>query len=413
MIVSGAVPKGFGLLPSPDVRALAEKIGDLPPEQAARILRGRSDIDAALALTLIPPAEAIAILWTMPADLRTRIAEAAPEGKGAQWFLDHDYPEGSVGRLMERPLAVFRPDTTIREATERLRDLVKRARVHYGFVTDDGGKLLGVFAFRELLFGSPDEAVSTIMTEEPFRLQPELTVLEAVRQILSLPVPAFPVCDATGHLVGMVRARILFQQEAFDVSSQAQRSVGVDSEERPATIWTRSLKFRHPWLQLNLVTAFGVAAVVGLFQDTLHQVVILAMFIPVMAGQTANTGHQTLAVTLRGLTLGELAPGSERRLFLKEVWLGFLNGALTGVVAGIGMFVAAILQNDAQAVMLGVVVALSLMASCTFGGVSGALIPLALRKLGFDPVTASAIFVTTSTDLISMLCFLGLATWLL
>jgi magnesium transporter len=412
-MTEAAVPRGFGLIPDEETRSLAERIGDLPPDRAARVLMGRSEEQAALTLTLLPAAETIPILWEMAPALRARIAAAAPEGKGAQWLIDAEYPAGTVGRLIEKPLAVFRPDTTIREATERLRELVKKARIHFGFVTDDDGILKGVFAFRELLFGSPDDPISSIMTPEPFSLSPDLKVIEAVRKILSLHVPAFPVTDATGRLLGMVRARILFQQEAFDVSSQAQRSHGVDSEERPNTPWTRSLKFRHPWLQLNLLTAFGVAAVVGLFQHVVEQVVVLALFIPVVAGQTANTAHQTLAVTLRGLTLGALSPGAYRRLFSKEVVLGTVNGFLTGVTAGLGMFVAAWIQKEPRAATLGAVVAVSLAGACALGGVCGAIIPLTLKKLGFDPVTASAIFVTTATDIVSMSCFLGLATFVL
>ena len=408
-----AVPKGFGLLPDPASRALAEQIGDLPAEQAARLLERRADEQVAGALTLLRPAEAILILGKMGLARRERIAAAAPAGRGQQWLADEKYRVGTIGRLMERPLAVFRPETTIREATEKLRELVAKARVHFGFVTEADGKLVGVFAFRELLFGAPGDALSSIMTREPFALTPDLTVIEAVRRILTIHVPAFPVVDGGGRLTGMVRARTLFQQEAFDVSSQAQRSHGVDSEERPATRWPKSLKFRHPWLQLNLLTAFAAAAVVGLFQDVVEQVVMLALFIPVVAGQTANTGHQALAVTLRGITLGELAKGSEKQLFVKEVLLGFLNGTLTGVIAGCGMFVAAWLQKDPHAATLGIVVAMALSAACTLGGLFGAIIPLTLKKLGFDPVTASAIFVTTGTDIVSMACFLGLATLML
>lgn len=392
------------------VRELAERLNDLPPDRAALLLRKHSEEEAALALTLLTPATTILILLALPVDLRSRIAAAAPEGKGELWLRDREYPAGTVGRLMERPVAVFRPTTTLREATERLREKVKRVRVHYGFVTDDDGKLVGAFAFRELLFGRPEDPLSTIMSVEPFALAPGATVLEAVRQILSLPLAAFPVCDERGVLIGMVRARTLFQQEAFDVSSQAQRSVGVDSEERPATRWLRSLRSRHPWLQLNLLTTFGVAAIVGLFQGTLDQIVILALFIPVVCGQTANCGHQTLAVTLRGVTLGELHARDYARLYLKELWLGFVNGALCALVAGPAMFLFAWFQKDQRALLLGVVVALALTAACTLGGVLGAVIPLAFKRMGFDPATASAIFLTTFTDTLSIGFFLGLAT---
>jgi magnesium transporter len=189
--------------------------------------------------------------------------------------------------------------------------------------------------------------------------------------------------------------------------------VGVNDEERLATPVKRSFWMRHPWLQFNLLTAFIAAAVVGVFQDTLDQIVILAVFLPVLAGQSGNTGCQALAVTLRGITLGELKGGTERTLIAKEALLGLLNGALVGITAGIGMFVVATMQHNASAMVLGAIVTVSMIGSCVVSGVAGALIPLGLRKVGADPATASSIFLTTMTDVASMGIFLGLATMFL
>jgi magnesium transporter len=184
-------------------------------------------------------------------------------------------------------------------------------------------------------------------------------------------------------------------------------------EERLLTPWPRSLRFRHPWLQLNLVTAFLAAAVVGIFQDTLDRMVILALFLPVLAGQSGNTGCQALAVTLRGMTLGELDPGAGRALVAKEALLGLLNGTMVGVTAGLGMFVVATMQGSDRAPVLAGIVFLAMIGSCVVSGIAGALIPLTLRRAGADPATASSIFLTTATDVASMGMFLGLASLLL
>ncbi len=393
-----------------DARALATRLAYLPPDEAARVVRGQEDGVAAAALTLLVPASAIEILWELPADRRDRLIAAAPAGRGEQWRLDREYPVGSLGRLMERPLAVFRPETTVGEAVERLRELTRRALIVYGFVTDADGRLRGVFAFRELLFAKPEDTVESLMVREPFALRPEMTVLDGAREAMTLHVPAYPVVNAQGILLGMVRGRALFEAEAFEISAQAGSLVGVDREERLATRWPRSLKFRHPWLQLNLLTAFVAAAVVGLFQETIDRIVVLAMFLPVLAGQSGNTGCQALAVTLRGMTLGELAPGKTRLLLAKEGLLGLLNGALVGVVAGAGMVVVASTQGNPSAWTLGLVVALAMTGSCVVSGISGALVPLTLKRLGADPATASSIFLTTATDVVSMGLLLGLAT---
>jgi len=195
----------------------------------------------------------------------------------------------------------------------------------------------------------------------------------------------------------------------IELSAQPGAMVGVEKDERLATPWYRSLRLRHPWLQLNLVTAFVAAAVVGLFQETIDRLLILTMFLPVLAGQSGNTGSQALAVTLRGVFLGELELVKERALVMKEALLGLLNGALVGVVAAICMYVVAAAKHMPNALMLSVVVFLAMISSCVISGICGAVVPLVLKKLGADPVIASSIFLTTATDVASMGMLLGLA----
>jgi CBS domain-containing protein len=153
-----------------------------------------------------------------------------------------------------------------------------------------------------------------VMLKNPFVLHAAMPMREAMKQVLDRHYPVYPVVDAAGRLLGLVRGQAMFEAQAIEITLQAGSMMGVEKEERITTPWFLSLKLRHPWLQLNLLTAFLAAAVVGLFQDTLDRLVILALFLPVLAGQSGNTGCQALAVTLRGMTLGELHPGAERRL---------------------------------------------------------------------------------------------------
>jgi magnesium transporter len=248
------------------------------------------------------------------------------------------------------------------------------------------------------------------MLRNPFSLKPTTPLMEAMKQVLNRHFPIYPMTDDDGKLIGLVRGQAMFEEQAFEISAQAGTMVGVKKEERLATAWPTSLKFRHPWLQLNLLTAFVAAAVVGIFQDTVDKLVILALFLPVLAGQSGNTGCQALAVTLRGMTLGELKPGTEKALVSKEALLGFLNGAFVGVSAGAGMFVVAKMQNNPNAWGLALIVMAAMIGSCMISGISGAMIPLALKRVGADPATASSIFLTTATDVASMGMLLGLAT---
>jgi magnesium transporter len=318
--------------------------------------------------------------------------------------------EGTVGRLIEPINAAFSPTKTIGEAIDALRDIVKVTLITYVYVIDPEVRLLGIVTMRDLLFNEHHKTLAEVMARDPFALRADMPLEDAMKSTLDKHYPVYPVLDREGKLRGLVRGQSMFEARAIDISAQPGSMVGVEKEERLATPWQKSLTMRHPWLQMNLLTAFLAAAVVGAFQDTLDQLVILALFLPVLAGQSGNTGCQALAVTLRGMTLGELKPGSERQLLTKEAGLGLLNGAGVGLFAGIGMYVTASGQQASSPILLGFVVFLAMVGACVASGISGAMVPLTLKRFGFDPATASAIFLTTATDVVSMGMLLGLAT---
>jgi magnesium transporter len=313
---------------------------------------------------------------------------------------------------MDPPVAVFPPEMTVGEAVEHLRELVKGAVVTYAYIAEQGDRLVGVVVMRDMLLADRAQRLGDIMLRDPFFLSPNMPARDAMRLVLNRHYPVYPVCEDDGRLVGLVRGGVLFQEQAIEISAQPGAMVGVEREERLSTPWPKSLAYRHPWLQLNLLTAFLAAAVVGAFQKTIDELVVLAVFLPVLAGQSGNTGCQALAVALRGMTLGELRPGRERALVMKEGLLGLLNGTLVGITAGIGMYVVARAQGNPSAPILALVVVMAMIGSCVVSGLSGALIPLTLKRLGADPATASSIFLTTATDVASMGLFLTLATLL-
>lgn len=325
-----------------------------------------------------------------------------------------DDPARTVAHLMEAPLAVFPPQTTVGDAVERVRDLAVSHLVTYGYIVDDAGVLLGVVTMRDLLLHEQAERLEDFMLRQPFALRADMDLMEAMRQTLDKHYPSYPVCDDRGVLLGLVRGSRIFAQEAIEISSQAGRMVGVEREERAATPFATSLRFRHPWLQFNLLTAFLAAAVVGFFEDTIARITVLAVFLPVFAGQSGNTGCQAMAVALRGLTLGELGPEERRSFLVKEAALGLANGMLVGLTAGAAMYGYAVWHRTAESpFQLGAIVFFAMTGSCLVSGVSGVLVPLTLRRLGFDAATASSILLTTATDVASMAFLLGLATlWL-
>lgn len=390
--------------------ALLSEVHSLAPHSVADLLETRPPAEGVTVLEALNPMVAQQVLHEMQEQHRCQIIAAAPIEKARQWMHNRQYPEDSVGWLMEPPVAVFRPTMSVRDTIEALRKLTKRAFITYGYVTDEQNRLLGVLVFRDLMLGSPEAPLSEVMYKSIFALQPEMALTDAMKAAVNRHIPVYPVCDAEGRLLGLVRGQNLFEARAIEISAQAGSMVGVEKEERLSTPVIRSLKFRHPWLQINLLTAFVAAAVVGLFEHTLDRLVILAAFLPVLAGQSGNTGCQALAVTLRGMTMGDLGEGDEKKLVMKEGVLGLFNGMLVGVSAALGMFVYARMEGNPNALVLSGVVWLSMVASCVTSGLCGALIPLTLRKCGADPATASSIFLTTATDVVSMGVFLGLAT---
>jgi magnesium transporter len=318
----------------------------------------------------------------------------------------------TIAPLVETPAAVFPPELTVREATERIREIIKTHFVTYVYVVDTRHHLVGIVTMRDLLLASADTSLDRIMLRDAFSLRPDMPLMDALKLTVNKHYPSYPVCTEDGRLAGIIWGAKLFAAQAVEISAQAGSMVGVDKEERTSTHWKRSLKFRHPWLQLNLLTAFVAAGVVGVFEHTIESIVVLAVFLPVLAGQSGNTGCQALAVALRGMTLGELKAGREKALVLKEAMLGLANGGLVGLTAGLGMYAYAFMQGTPQSpVLLGLTVAFAMTASCVVSGIAGVMVPVTLRKLGADPATASSIFLTTATDVVSMGCFLGLATW--
>jgi len=397
----------------PSADELAAEVSTMGPVEAAEALDEHGDQLVLDTLQRLNPAIVGDIFPELPDERRARLLAKGPSAVTRQWAMNQGYDEETVGRLMDPPVAVFRPDQPVGYVVDRLRVMVKKVFITYIYVTELDGRLVGVVTMRDLLFSDREAPLRDVMLTDVFALQPTMPLMDAMRAVVHRHYPVYPVCDDQGKLIGLVRGHVMFEEQAFEISAQAGAMVGVDKEERLTTPWLRSLLFRHPWLQLNLLTAFVAAAVVGIFQSTLDQMVILALFLPVLAGQSGNTGCQALAVTLRGMTLGEMKEGSAASLVVKEALLGCLNGAMVGITAGAGMFFVAHAQSNPNAWGLAGIVAIAMTGSCIISGIAGALIPLTLRRVGADPATASSIFLTTATDVASMGMFLGLATLLL
>ncbi|WP_428388035.1 magnesium transporter [Mucisphaera sp.] len=393
-----------------NVHQLIDTLAHVTASEGAGLLVLEAPADAAKALQTINPSVATPILASLSPNDLDAIARAAPDPVAKQWRLNLTFDEGTVGRVMRPAIAIFKEGTAIAEALAKLQDLVKEFFITYAYVVDEHDKLTGVVTMRELLFADHAADVTSIMIRKPFKVEASHKLSDLLDELVKMHLPVYPVVSDEGVLLGEVRGQAMFENQKVAISAQFGSTVGVGKEEKLTTSLMTSLRLRHPWLQVNLLTAFIAGAVVGLFEETIAQVVVLAAFLPVLAGQAGNTGAQALAVVVRAITLGDLKPGMTLQVLRKEMILGMFNGLLVGIIAGLVMLGYAIIAGAEQSpIVLALVVLGAMIGSCLLSGLSGALIPIMLKRLGVDPATASSIFLTTCTDIAALGLLLFLA----
>jgi len=378
-------------------------------------VENQSPLEAAQSLGRMAPEDIHAVLEQMPEDEALRIASHLP-GTVSPEEADAAAAAGSVGGTIDDLVvpapAILESRRTAAEAVAYLVQNESIADITYIFVVDDD-RLVGLVGMRDIVLAKPGQHLAEIMLADPFAFNAGTETRDAVRAALAKHHPVYPVVDESHRLIGVVRGWQLFQRVAVEITGQAGAQVGVSREEQVSTGLLDAFRMRHPWLQVNLLTAFAAAFVVGMFEETITQIVALAAFLPVLAGQSGNTGCQALAITLRGLTLGQLADYPVGRILRKEILLGALNGLCVGVVAGIAMWIYAALSGEPQAMILGLVILIAMVGACTGSGIFGVVVPLTLKRFGADPAMASSIFLTTFTDILGMGLMLFLATAIL
>lgn len=408
---------------------LADRLQSLPPDEAAEILRSlpreiaaqtlaEMDGDSAAAVAdALPPGEAAVLLGTMPhdeaADVAARLApEHQSEVLGKLGASDAArvadlmrYAEDSAGGIMQDRFIALPADATLADCQERLRRWTEEdmPSASYLYVVDVGGCLLGVVSIRDLVFRKPDRTVREVMNPSVRFVSVDDDRETVARLFAQYHYLALPVLDRSRRLAGIVEARQVIGIVQDEATEDMQLMVGLSGEERTFTPWKKSLVPRLTWLLINLGTTFLAAAVVGLFEETIAKWTVLAVFLPVVAGQGGNAGMQTLTVIIRGMALGELQGRAAWAALGKEATLGVLNGLAIGLVVGLaGWFWKGSL-------LLGAVVAVAMVLNMVAAALSGVVIPAALRMARVDPALASSIFLTTVTDVAGFFFFLGLA----
>ena len=386
------------------VKSAVRAIGNLQIDFAADLLKQADDhFLKNLAAGLDPPL-AGALLMHLPEEERGRLKSHLPEELQTRIREYLEYPEGSVGRIMTTNFLAFNQNLKAEEAIDRIRTLAKRRfPASYAYVVDDDNRLRGVLNMRDLMLADPGQRLASVIRPDVFSLHGFTDVQEAAAELARRKYFAAPVVDGENRIVGIIKAERMIQGIQEDVVQDIQKMFGVGGDEKAFSPITFSLRKRLPWLHVNLATAFLAAAVVALFEDIIAQLTILAVFLPVVAGQGGNAGAQSLAVVMRGIVMREIPKDKILRLIAKEGRLGALNGAVIGIVTAL---VAWVWHGNPY---LGLVIGLGMLFNLFFAGLSGASIPLLMKRIGIDPAQSSSIILTTVTDVLGFVAFLGFA----
>ncbi len=395
----------FSLLAERNSKLAMEALSELGPEAGAALLAERSAEEIVKLTQELPSDDAAAIIDYLPEELSAAVLELLQQKKtGGEVGELLEYPEQTAGRIMNPKVFALAEDMTAAEAITALQGSRDVEMVFYLYVMDSRRHLVGVVSLRRLLLVPPATPLKRIMTTDLISVRADMDQEEVARQVASYNLLAIPVVDEENKLVGIITVDDIIDVIKDEATEDVYRLAGVAGDDRVFTRPIESLRKRVPWLQVNLVTAFIAAFVVGLFEDTIAQVTVLAMFMPVVAGMGGNAATQTLTVIVRGIALGELTWANTRKALLKEAAVGIGNGIATGAVAAIVVWVW---KGDPT---LGLIIGAAMVINMFVAATAGTLIPLSLRALKVDPALASSVFITTLTDVFGFLSFLGLAT---
>ena len=392
------------VLPSEDLGAIIE---DLEVEEAVAFCERLAIDKLPVIFDAASPHIAADVLRALePASAEDVIAEmeTAPEVIPLLEYEDDD-----AGGLMTPEFVALRETMTVEQALDFVRLWAREIGpdpeyLHYLFVVNWEGALKGGLSLAQLVLASRGQFVSLLMDEDIISVGVETDQEEAARLMERYDIFNLPVVDDDGRLVGVVWLDDMIRVLEDEATEDMFRMIGLDQEEKALGPFWRSVRNRLPWLVVNLGTAVLAGYVITLFQSTMGQVVALAAFLPVIAGQGGIAGTQTLTLIIRSITLGEVSPANARQLLLKELGLGLVHGLALGLVVGL---IAFIWKGSEY---LALVVGIAMTANLVVAGISGVVVPLGFRALRIDPALSSAVAVTTLTDVLGFLVYLGLAT---
>jgi len=386
----------------------AKTLAALPSDYLPTVLQELPDEQIATIMSRLPADDGATMSKALPEERRQEIMRHIPGPKRVPIERILYYPKDSAGRLMSTDFMAFDPHITAQSAIEEIRNTAHALdTLFHLYVVDENNHLMGSIPLRKIIAARPEQTLGEIMVREPLTIPALADQEEAARLVARHDLLAIPVVTDQHDLVGIITVDDVIDVIQEEATEDMYLMAGLTEEDRVFSPPTESIRRRLPWNFLNMMTAFLAAAVVGLFENTIEQMVALAVFMPVVAGMGGNTGLQTLTVVTRGIALGEIQFSSGMRAVVKEVLVGLCIGIMMGLIT------ACIAYAWKGEPMLGVVLVLAMVCNMTLAGLMGAAIPLCLQWMNQDPAMGGSILLTAFTDSVGFLTFLGLATWMM
>jgi magnesium transporter len=385
--------------------AAAEALAHMQIPIALTLFSDFSVEEAARYLALMEPDDAADLIQELPRDRSEALLRRLPAALGR--LVRHD-PE-TAGGLMTTEFVSIPASRSVGDATELIRRRRDEVIKDYLYCTGPDGKLEGVIALRDLLLAEPSEIVADLMDREIDALRPDVDQEEVAAVFDRYDYFTLPVVDAEGRLLGIVTIDDIVDIIRAEQTEDAYKQVGAGVGEAVYSSLRKKVRSRLPWLMLNLFAAAVGAAVVFQFEGLIGKIAILAVLMPVIANQAGNAGQQSLAVTLRGLVLGDMSRERVGPLLVRETLLGLITGFLTGGAMALIIFVFSVTGIIDINPRVGLVAMAAMTGALSVGCLIGTGIPLLMSRLGLDPATASSIFLTMLTDTAAFVTFLGLA----
>jgi magnesium transporter len=384
----------FTALTEVDDTVREEILEELPNEIVAEGVRDLESDDAVRILEDLPDEDKAEILDQLPEDERQELARGL------------DYPEESAGRRMQTDFVAVPPDWTVGQTIDHAREDSDLPDSFYAiFVVDEDQRYVGAVPLDKLLRSQRPVKIADIMADDWQVVLAKSDQEEAARTFERYNLVSAPVVDDDGKLVGVLTVDDVVDVIEEEATEDIMALGGVRRDEEISDSVFYAARSRLPWLILNLGMAFSSAAIIGYFSTSIAQMVALAVLMPIVASLGGNAATQAMTVTVRAIATRELTEHNAPRITLREFGVGFFNGITIAILLGTA---AGFWFSNLQ---LGAVIASALILSMCGAGLAGILIPLALQRAGYDPAVASAVFVTTATDVLSFFSFLGFATW--